>query len=234
MAHPERTTEDHMGPPGPAVDVGSPRLSLAEVKQLWWFFDGAIMNVGVRHHLWRSWGLCPRHAWAHGAAECELRYKPFGTSILHEDLTRRAAQAAGRKPKQPTVARRFASRDVCFTCDYTSISRDGDPSFRSHQDRVNGFERTRRYFIDTRDAWESRSCPLCLGGHGLVCRQHLLQGVDPPTDLRPQLFALSDRLYAFVKSMTWGGKPVGPLENASWIESLGWFAGWDYPRKVSS
>jgi hypothetical protein len=37
-------------------------LTAADVRQLWWFLDGAIMHADTRIALRRSWGLCPRHA----------------------------------------------------------------------------------------------------------------------------------------------------------------------------
>jgi hypothetical protein len=62
-------------------------LTPAEVKQLRLFVRGAMMDLGVREHLWRSWGFCPRHTWAHAIVEVELvGGLPFGTAILYEDL----------------------------------------------------------------------------------------------------------------------------------------------------
>ncbi len=37
-------------------------LNQAEVAQLWWFSDGAIMNAETRQRLRRGWGMCPRHS----------------------------------------------------------------------------------------------------------------------------------------------------------------------------
>jgi hypothetical protein len=44
-----------------------------EVKQLWWFLDGAIMAPSTREELRKSWGFCPRHAWGLSMVEVELR-----------------------------------------------------------------------------------------------------------------------------------------------------------------
>src|SRR5215471_2944920 len=89
----------------PRNDRGVPELSRAEVKHLWWFFDGAIMAPDVRHQLWRSWGFCSRHTWAHAQLEAELRLHPFSTSILYENLITRAENTI-RSPSISPASRR--------------------------------------------------------------------------------------------------------------------------------
>jgi hypothetical protein len=217
----------------PAVDVGSLELDLAEVKQLWWFLDGAIMAPDVRDHVRRSWGFCPRHAWGFAVAEIELRGgRPFATAILYEDLTRRAAKAvgSGKRPGARTL-HRLEPQEPCFTCEYLGLGGEPEVSFRELAERTNRRERTRRLLEAGRAEWERRACPSCLGGGGLVCRSHLLAGGEASADLGAELEGLADRVAAFVGSQTMRGTPAGPLEQASWIEALGWFAGWDYPRK---
>jgi hypothetical protein len=76
-------------------------LSIREVKQLWWWQrDGAIMTPRIRGQLRRAFGLCPRHTWAHFAAECELRGRPFSTAILYQDLVSWAAQSLRQAPRR--------------------------------------------------------------------------------------------------------------------------------------
>src|SRR5581483_6405555 len=58
-------------------------FSTVEVKQLWWFLDGAIMSPFTRERLHATWGFCPRHTWAYLIAECELRLMPRGVLILY-------------------------------------------------------------------------------------------------------------------------------------------------------
>ncbi|MDR0360227.1 MAG: hypothetical protein LBJ87_12305, partial [bacterium] len=106
-----------------AVDL---TVSTAETKQLWWFLDGAIMNVGTRHHLWASWGLCPRHSWIHAVMEIENRGgRPFSTSILLEDLLERAIRSLRRTARLPwKVARsRLKAHRECFTRGYQGLER---------------------------------------------------------------------------------------------------------------
>ena len=213
-------------------DVGDPELTIAEVERMWWWFQmGSIMDPYVRRHLWKSWGFCPRHTWIHAVWECELRGGHLlVTSLLYEDLTRRAARVL----RSQVIIQRLQPRDVCFTCDSITDTNNflGEERWLASVERANRFERFLALLKVTKEQWEERSCPLCLGGNGMVCRKHLLLGAEPSTDLSQQLVALANRLDGFIKSITWGGKPVGLLEQASWVEALGWFAGWDYLEKL--
>jgi hypothetical protein len=83
------------------------------------------------------------------------------------------------------------------------------------------------------DVWRRHACRFCLGGDGPVCRRHLLEGVAPPGALEDELENLAARLKTFVRSMTVRGAAIGPREQTSRIEALGWFGGWDYARKLA-
>lgn len=234
-------------PPTPAVDVGDPRLTVDEVRQLWWFLDGAMMDVHIRRHLHRSWGFCPRHAWAHAVVECELRgVRPFATAILYEDLTRRAAKAVAVWPRLSLgglAIRSLRASASCLTCDHVQLATDLDRKgarmlelgrdWTERQRRANRLQRVLPLLLESKELWSTRSCPACLGGSGLICRPHLLEGGSVPAGLGEQLATLADRLRALVNSMCWGGKPAQPLERVSWVEALGWFAGWDWPAKLA-
>jgi hypothetical protein len=215
------------------IDTGPIGLTVPEVKQLWWFFDGSIRVVEVRHHLWRSWGFCPRHTWAYVTTEIQLRAdRPFQTS-MYEDLSARAARAASRAFASPqALRRRLKARASCFTCDYAARARDIDPRFVENQRAVNRLDRLHRHLETTRDVWEPKTCPACLGGDGLVCRPHILHGVDPPQGLGAELSDIAERLRVFSRTLTWRGPNVGPTERVSWVESLGWFGGWDFVRRA--
>src|SRR6266704_5039107 len=78
--------------------------------------------------------------------------------------------------------------------------------------------------------------PGCAGGEGPVCRPHLLAGVaimPARRELAGEPDRLSRRLYLLVKSMGWQGSPTTPEVEAAWIEALGWFAGWEFPVRLS-
>ena len=80
----------------PATDP----LVASEVRQLWWFLDGAIMHADTRIELRRAWGFCARHTWALALVESELR-----GGVLFRDL------GALRRPRRRrgTRMRRNAS-----------------------------------------------------------------------------------------------------------------------------
>jgi hypothetical protein len=232
VARAEReASKGHVRRDGP-IPVGDLDLTLTEVKQLFSFLDGSIMSVFVRHRLWESWGFCSRHTWAYAAAECELRGgKPFGVSILYEDLTGRAARAVRPSLLGGRIVLRRGNGE-CFTCDYASFAR-GDPAYAGRQARVNRRQRTTALLLALRERWEPRSCPVCLGGDGPVCRPHLLSGAATVDLALPEVLSdLTTRLYAFGRSFAWRGRPASAEEQASWVEALGWFAGWDYPARV--
>ncbi len=206
----------------------------AEVKQLWWFLDGAIQEPHVRQQLWRSWGLCSRHAWLHAVVETELRNQPFSTTILYEDLVSRAA-ATLEHSVGPAWARirRLRSRGKCLTCSDLTLAGPPDPSFESRTWRVNRRARIGRLLGGAVTEWVLRSCPECLGGVGPLCRLHLLAGA--PAEPRPvadALVELDARLRHFIKSMTWDGPTAGPEHHSSWIEALGWCGGWAYAAQL--
>lgn len=215
-------------------------LTVAETKQLWWFLDGAIMNVGTRHQLWASWGLCPRHSWAHAVMEIENRGgRPFSTSILLEDLLGRAVQdlrRTGLLPWRVTRAR-LRGRGECFTCAYGLLERSNvDPmGLDRERRRANEMARTRELLAASAGVWGPRSCPRCLGGRGPRCRLHLLQdgGAGPPRDrLRDELSDLHRRVARFNRSLVWKGPAATAEEKASWVEGLGWLYGWSYPARM--
>lgn len=217
------------GPAGGPLD-----LDAREVSQLSSFLDGAIMIPDVRRRLWRSWGLCPRHAWAYAIAECELRVRPFSTAILYEDLCRRASGVFAA-PLRPGAwkLRRLRAHAACFTCEYLELSHAARER-KSRVERVNRRAVIGRLVLRGWDDLSARSCPSCAGGRGPVCRLHLLGGGEAASeDLGDALAALSGRLERLVRSMTWAGQEVGPAAASSWVEALGWFSGWETPRRIA-
>ena len=98
-------------------------VSPQEARELWSFLDGSIMNVDTRHHLWKAWGLCPRHNWSYATMEIEQRGGlPFSTTILFEDLTGRAARLLQRTALLPwaLVVGRLDAKASCYSCDHAA------------------------------------------------------------------------------------------------------------------
>ena len=208
-------------------------LNVVEVKQLWSDLSGtSVMNAAVRRRMVRTWGPCPRHAWAQAVVEIELRGGvPFTVTILYADLTGRAAATLPDPAAPPDVVRRvLAPRDICVTCDYCLFA-NTDPMFEERTKRANDRYRTRTLLAASRREWQQRVCPSCLaGGTGMPCRPHLVSGeVQIPAVLPAYLEALGTRLQAYQKSMTWHGPAASAAARASWIEALGFFAGWHVP-----
>jgi hypothetical protein len=66
-------------------------------------------------------------------------------------------------------------------------------------------------------------------GDGIVCRVHLLAGAEQD-ELGPALGALCERLRRFIDSMCAQKTETDLLDRVSWLETIGWFGGWEHPR----
>lgn len=108
-------------PPGPLI------LDVEEVRQLWSFVHGDIMDPGIRVALRESLGLCPRHAWGYALVEIELwqtgggvraGHQPFDVGVLYEDLLGYVAAGLSRPrtllhPHPESILR---PRRPCYLC----------------------------------------------------------------------------------------------------------------------
>jgi hypothetical protein len=207
-------------------------LHPAEVRQLWWFLDGAIMHADTRMELRRGWGLCPRHAWAMALVEVELRGGvPFATTVLYSDLAGGAVGVFGSRHLRSPI-RLLESRGRCPTCEYAEHAADEPQEWRERAAAVN---RRSRFSALLADGWEEaviHSCPACAGGDGPPCRPHLLAGAEPPADLATRLRRLRIAMHAYEKSLTVDGRPVDHRGRQAWLHTLGWFAGWRFPAEL--
>jgi hypothetical protein len=213
-----------------AADAGGAALTGAEVRQLWWFLDGAIMDHGTRRALHESFGLCSRHAWALAIVECEARGGVvFATTVLYEDLARRAARLTARRRPRALLRRALTGSGQCFTCEF--VAKAGyDGGWERELEAVNRGRRLRRLI----PAQPPSPCPHCCSGAGLTCRPHLIAGAEPPRDLGRELSGLADRLGGLRRSLTAGGPAATAAEQVAWIEALGWFAGWSFWQALLS
>ncbi|MCC9069943.1 hypothetical protein [Arthrobacter cryoconiti] len=241
-------------------------LSAEEVRQLWSFVHGDIMNGGLRRYLRGSLGLCPRHAWGHAVVEIELwqagaglrgGHQPFDVCILLEDLLNYVSlgldRGSGVFRRHPENILR--SLNPCRIC--KEVAGPATPGLRmgyansntaALTDEANLLDYTRRWCTETADEWGSRACPACtakdpqtvkdlsngeVGGRSLLCRHHLLAAGTMNLELRclvvQRLVEIRRRLLRLIDSMTDTGAPATAADNASWIEALGWFAGWSLP-----
>jgi hypothetical protein len=237
------------------LPVGGIGLSVEEVRRLWSFVHGEIMGGTVRGHLRASLGLCPRHAWGHAVVEIELwqagagaraGHQPFDVAVLYEDLLELAAGSLLRAATwlHPERSRAPVETRQCHIC--RELAELPPPGFRlgyANADSVvlaaeaNRLVHTTAWCRETRRQWASAVCQECLGGIGTdplrLCRRHLSGKGDIPREagiaIAGQLQEIRGRLLRLIASMTDRGAPATAAEDASWIEALGWFAGWGLP-----
>lgn len=208
------------------VGPGAP-VTLAELSQLWWFADGAIMAVDTRAHLHRSWGLCARHAWLYFRVETALRVDPLGNAVLTADLVHRAAGIVTARGPLSRRLDRLRTRDSCFTCDHGG---HGAQRFVGQLVQVNASDAPTRWCDSCRSVWQPRICPRCVpeadGSTDTRCRTHLLGAAGPEGLPRSYLQDLAGRLDRCVRSMTADGPARTPDTDAALVEGIGWVAGW--------
>lgn len=215
-----------------ATDVDCSPVSWLEVKQLWWFSDGAIMADSTRTHLWQARGLCSRHSWLFFCAECELKYQPLGVTILYEDLVGRALRVLRRHRGDRGRKHGLEARASCLTCDYVAAASGDNPAFLAERDQVEAAVRTRAWVRASSAVWRARVCPRCLPDHenpaGMLCRQHLISSRSHDDTARTvdYLDELGPRLHRCVRSMTYDGPERCADSDAALVEAIGWFAGW--------
>jgi hypothetical protein len=200
-----------------------------EVRQLLSFVDGAIVIPEARQYLWRSWGFCPRHTWLATVVECEMRLRPFGTSIVYQDLATRAGKLLGASwVSRSAKVQRLFPQVPCPTCDYLAAA-GFRPGWAEPTEYVNRRKRTVQLLTETEEQWRPQSCPTCLGGTGPVCRPHLLQGDGSSVlDIGSSLAELAGQLHSYYKSLSWEGYRQAPRNPAALVQVLGWFAGWSF------
>jgi hypothetical protein len=245
-------------PDSPGLVPPAPlRLTSEEVRLLWAFVHGDIMNAAMRAWLRASLGFCPRHTWAYAVVEIELweagvggrgGHQPFDVSVLYEDLCRQLARRLalphgwGRRPEAVLLPARR-----CYLCTQLDAPSGGGFALgyaNSNSEELaaeaNLLHHTRRWCSATVDEWAPRACPSCLPAGASLCRIHLAEAVRAGTaddgDLAAtaaHLTLLANRLAVFTSSMTASGQPADAETEASWVEALGFFAGWQFPAYLA-
>ncbi|HKU34583.1 MULTISPECIES: hypothetical protein [Paenarthrobacter] len=244
-------------PPGPL------ELSVEEVRQLWSFVHGDIMDGSLRRLLRASLGLCPRHAWAYAVVEVELwqagagargGHQPFDVTILYEDLLEHVADGLDRKSgllhRHPEEV--LVPVGPCRICqDLASPDLPGlrmgyaNSNTEALTVEANALVHTTTWCLETVGLWRDRVCPDCdpgapegAGDPVLLCRFHLAGRGPLPEQLRHavagRLREIRGRMRHLTESMTDYGSPAGAVENTSWIEALGFFAGWGLPLYLAT
>ena len=248
---------------GVLLPVGPLELSAEEVRQLWSFIHGDIMDGSMRRLLRASLGLCPRHSWAYAVVEIELwqagagargGHQPFDVTVLYEDLLEHVADGLDRKGsllhRHPDDV--LLPAGTCRICqDMASPSLTGlrmgyaNSNTEALTIEANGLAHTTAWCRETTQLWRVRVCPACdpdtpegAGDPVLLCRFHLVSRRPLPEPLRhgvaSRLREIRGRMRRLTESMTDYGAPVGDEENASWIEAVGFFAGWGPPLYLAA
>lgn len=248
---------------GPLLPVGPLELSAEEVRQLWSFIHGDIMDGSMRRLLRASLGLCPRHTWAYAVVEIELwqagagargGHQPFDVTVLYEDLLEYVADGLDRKGsllhRHPDDV--LLPAGPCRICeDMAAPSLTGlrmgyaNSNTEALTVEANGLAHTTAWCRETFPLWRGKVCPACdpgtpagAGDPALLCRFHLASRRPLPEPLRhavaSRLREIRGRMRHLTESMTDYGAPVGDEENASWIEAVGFFAGWGLPLYLAA
>ncbi|QNE36815.1 hypothetical protein [Leifsonia shinshuensis] len=241
---------------GPSSDAN---LLPEEVRILWDFVHGDIMDGTTRRRLLANRGMCTRHAWAYATVEIELwhdgagargGHQPFDVSVLYTALLEDVRWALHGPPK--AMRRHLASGGVCVVCaDLKGPALTGIIVTHAGMDlaeltvEANRMAYIAEWFTETAPLWSRVVCAQCAGDHGeaapeasIRCRRHLLDGAPPePTEfavLASYLGRLQQELSLLTASMTQSGTPATSAVDASWVETLGWFHGWAFPLTLSS
>lgn len=241
---------------GPADDIN---LLGEEVRILWDFLHGDIMDGTTRRLLVENYGMCTRHAWAYATVEIELwhfgagargGHQPFDVTVLYRALLEDVIPVLHGRPKR--VQRSLKSSGRCVVCaDLKGAPTGGIIVTHAGMNlaeltlEANRMSFTAEWLSQTAPEWTRVVCAECARQQSepapeefITCRRHLLD-VTPPQpmeleELQSYLRELLQRVHALTDSMTQSGAPATPRVDSSWVEALGWFHGWAFPLTMSS
>jgi hypothetical protein len=152
-------------------------ISSQEVRQLWSFLDGSIMNVDIQHPLWKAWASVPATTGAtprwrsNSAAEVRSAHR-FSSGISPDEppvycgeprCCRGLSWSDGWTPGRAPIAA------TTLPIPSAHGTRIVDAPHEPTQDAGRGPCSSNR-----RSSGQKRTCPACLGGSGPICRLHLL------------------------------------------------------------
>jgi hypothetical protein len=234
----------------------------AEVRELWAFLHGGIMDPGIRRALRAAYGFCPRHAWLYAAVEIELwqggagsspGHQPFDVCVLYEDLLATAlARLGGRRwhwgaSPQRALRAGAACRVCAAVADSDAFGNAERPGFAGSDPvalarEVDALTHTRRWLRDTEPQWRPAACPGCrdtpVEDAAFLCRTHIVEAREhiDAVALRRRLDDVHTRLASLLSAMRAdrGRVEATGSERAAWVEALGFFAGWRAPLAITA
>jgi hypothetical protein len=233
-------------------------LTHEEVRILWSFVHGDIMNPGVRAQLYGYWGLCERHSWAYAVVEIELwesgggargGHQPFDVSVLYADLLARMRAEITRAHRRHGQLRAITRSGVCVVCADIASEEPAEMAvthagmdLEKLTAEANRMEHTKSWLDETMRVWGPRVCPSCRResvpeGEGQLCRMHLERILEQRAIDGAALTAYLEELERSVRqltdSMTQDGKLSSPEADASWVGALAWFNNWTFPLRMT-
>jgi len=236
----------------------SHNLTQEEVRILWSFIHGDVMNPGIRAQLYDNWGFCERHTWAHAVVEIELwesgagprgGHQPFDVSVLNADLLARMraaiAHAHRRRPQRRAIKRSgtcIVCADVASEQPSTLAITHAGMDLEKLTAEANRMDHTKAWLDETMPVWGTQMCPVCRNetapsGEGQMCRMHLERVLEDReidvSSLSNYLAALEHQLRELTRSMTTEGNSPSAEADASWIGALAWFTNWSFPLRMT-
>lgn len=211
-------------------------------------------------HTW-GYAVVEIELWQTGAG-VRGGHQPFDVSVLYEDLLDRVAAQLDRPAGlfHHDLRRALTTTTQCCICNMvkpaTGATMSSTPMGYGGSTAVdlaaetNQLSYTRPWCDQTAPQWHDRVCPDCRAAFQAaaadqledddrspyVCRLHLLLRPLTPElghTVAGQLRNIAYRLGRLSKSMTKDGPAATPEDDASWIEALGWFAGWQVPLALT-
>jgi hypothetical protein len=208
-------------------------------------------------HTW-GYAVTEIELWQTGAGP-RGGHQPFDVSVLYEDLLDHVAARLRRRagPFRRDFRHVLIPRQRCPIC---SMINRGDLSGRDTVPigyagaaaddlarETNQLAYTKAWCRETWPTWQFAVCAQCAAALSAttqadaaaasLCRLHLLDRPvtsDGAHVVAAELEVIAGRLGRLNRSMTKDGPPAGEKDDASWVEALGWFAGWHVPLALAA
>lgn len=187
-------------------------------------------------------------------------HQPFDVSVLYGDLLDQVTGQLGRPAGlfHHDLRRALLPRGQCAICAVldpagsrprsTPVGYAG-ANATDLAAETNELVHTTTWCQETFPRWRDQACPGCVTAGGVgnsaaaeqadwarLCRLHLLDhpvSVECGHQVAVRLGEVAARLRRLGRSMTKDGPPATPDDDSSWVEALGWFAGWQVPLALA-
>lgn len=212
--------------------------SSGELKFLWWFIQGSIMDADVRQNMLRAWGLCERHTLIWLRVEAALRHGYLhGPAVYYSDLMAHAEQAftALGAFSAHWIAHRLQANKPCHLC---AMGLGTAPQMGEEDEKLGqGLDAMplMTFMAETEPSWRPHVCGRCARSPSLQrCREHLCEDIEQghPLELarhREDIQTMARHISHYDASFQWELRGTDTLDDrAALIRAAGWSAGWRY------